>query len=59
MKKGGGGGSHGEGVSLSDVEVRRNPSGDDIILDDFTVRVPAARHQLGVQDLHRQTRRHS
>lgn len=58
-EKGGGGGSHGEGISLSDVEVRRNPSGDDVTLVDFTVYVPAARHQLSVQDLHRQTRQHS
>lgn len=58
-KKGGGGGSHGEGISLSDVEMRRNPSGDDVNLADFTVCVPTARHQLSVQDLHRQTRQHS
>lgn len=55
-KKGGAGGSHGEGVPLSDVEVRRNPSGDDILI---AIRITAARDQLSVQDLRRQTQQHS
>lgn len=45
--------SHGEGISLSDVKMRGNPSGNDIISADFTVGIPAARDQLSVQDLQR------
>lgn len=51
--------SHGECTSLSDVEVRGNPSGDDTISANITVGIsgsPAAHSQLSVQDLQERER---
>lgn len=53
--------SHGECTSLSDVEMRRHPSGDDIISANLAVRVsrrPAAHGHLSVQELQEGTTQH-